>query len=263
MNSVGIPKVALTALVIAGLGTGCATKKFVRNTVGESEKGTTSRIEQSEKTTGTRIGTLEEKQQNDASRLGEIAQGADQRAGQALQNAAAASDQAKQADQKAVQAGQQAGEASQKAEVAQRTASQAVARVESLGDLKLAGSETILFKFGSDVLQPDETAKLDALAQKATGKFSTVEVHGFTDRTGDKAYNLQLSQRRAEAVVRYLTSKHQIPLHRIQLLGFGAEIAEAAKEEKPRERNRLSRRVEVRIFAPSDAAGAQVSSSRS
>lgn len=262
MISVGIPRVALTALVIAALGTGCASRKYVRTRVGDSEKGTTARIEQSEKTTGTRIGALEEKEQNDVSRVGEIAQGADQRAGQALTNAAAANDAAKQADQKAAQAGQQAGEASQKADTAQRTATQAVARVESLGDLKLAGSETILFKFGSDVLQPDEIAKLDGLAQKATGKFSTVEVHGFTDMTGDKNYNLQLSQRRAEAVVRYLTTKHNIPLHRIQLLGFGAGTADAAKEEKPRERNRLSRRVEVRIFAPSDA-GAQVSSSRS
>jgi outer membrane protein OmpA-like peptidoglycan-associated protein len=262
MYSVGIPRVALTALVIAGLGTGCATRKFVRNRVGDSEKTTTARIEQGENKTGTRIGALEEKQQNDASRLGEIAQGADKRAGEAMQSANAANDAAKQADSKAVQAGQQAGEASQKAEVAQRTASQAVARVESLGDLKLAGSETILFKFGSDVLQPDETAKLDSLASKATGKFSTVEVHGFTDLTGDKAYNIQLSQRRAEAVVRYLTTKHQIPLHRIQLLGFGAETAEAAKEEKPRERNRLSRRVEVKIFSPADG-GSQVSSSRS
>ena len=257
MNGFGLP-IALSALVIASLGTGCATKKFVRTQVGESEKSTTARIEQVDKATGAKIGALEEKQQSDASRLGEIAQGADKRAGEALQNAAAASDQAKQADSKAVQAGQQAGEASQKADAAAKTASQAVAKVDSLGELKLAGSETILFKFGSDNLQPDETAKLDTLAQKANAKFTTVEVHGFTDPVGDKSYNMQLSQRRAEAVVRYLTTKHQIPLHRIVLLGFGPGTAEAAKEEKPRERNRLSRRVEVRIFTPS-AAGMQVS----
>jgi outer membrane protein OmpA-like peptidoglycan-associated protein len=254
MNGLGFSQIAITTLVVASLGTGCATKKNVRNTVGESEKGTTARIEQVDKNTGAKIGALEEKQQNDASRLGEMASGADKRAGEALQNAAAASDQAKQADSKAVQAGQQAGEASQKADAAAKTASQAVARIDSLGDLKLAGSETILFKFGSDTLQPDEIAKLDTLASKANAKFTTVEVHGYTDTVGDKGYNMQLSQRRAEAVVRYLTTKHSIPLHRIVLLGFGAGTAEAAKEEKPRERNRLSRRVEVRIFTPNDVA---------
>jgi outer membrane protein OmpA-like peptidoglycan-associated protein len=126
-------------------------------------------------------------------------------------------------------------------------------RVDSLGTLKMVASESVLFAFGSSTLKKDEMAKLDAIAQTATSKFHTIEVHGFTDPVGDKSYNLSLSQQRAETVARYLAQKHNVPLHRIQLMGFGSNPIDD-QDAKGRERNRLSRRVEVRIFAPSEGS---------
>ena len=49
-----------------------------------------------------------------------------------------------------------------------------------------------------------------------------IEVQGYTDNTGDEQYNIGLSQRRAEAVERYLVSKN-IPLFRVSIVGLGKD----------------------------------------
>lgn len=237
------PRFQAIALGAALLTTsGCATKRYVMDRVSTSETKTTARIGEVEKKTSEQITTLEEKQANDASRLGEMAKGADARAGDALQSAANAQTSANQASQRA-------GEADTKAVNAHRAADQVNAKVDSLGNLRMVATETVLFKFGSSKLTDEEMGKLDTMADKANAKFHVVEVHGFTDTIGDRNYNLNLSRQRAEAVVRYLTTKHNIPLHRIQLMGFGEKEVEVTGA-KTRETNRLSRCVEVKVFAP-------------
>lgn len=237
------PRFQAIALGAALLTTsGCATKRYVLDRVSTSESKTTARIGEVEKKSSEQLAALEEKQQTDASRLGEVAKGADTRAGEALQSAANAQTSANQASQRA-------GEAEGKAVNAQRAADQVNAKVDSLGQLRMVASETVLFKFASAALTDEEMGKLDAIADKANAKFHMIEVHGFTDPTGDKNYNLNLSRQRAEAVVRYLATKHNIPLHRIQLMGFGENKVEMT-DAKTREQNRLSRRVEVKVFAP-------------
>jgi OOP family OmpA-OmpF porin len=49
-----------------------------------------------------------------------------------------------------------------------------------------------------------------------------IQVDGYTDSTGPKAYNLKLSQRRADAVKSYLT-KHGVDASRIHTKGHGME----------------------------------------
>ena len=51
-----------------------------------------------------------------------------------------------------------------------------------------------------------------------------IETHGFTDQVGAPQYNFELSQQRANSVLRYLTMQHKIPLHRISILGAGEEF---------------------------------------
>ena len=81
------------------------------------------------------------------------------------------------------------------------------------------------------------------------GKYLVVELEGYTDNVGAMPYNVQLSQRRSEAVRRFLVEKG-IEMHRIHSIGMG-DIKPTADNTtaKGREQNR---RVMVRFFAPAE-----------
>jgi OOP family OmpA-OmpF porin len=65
-------------------------------------------------------------------------------------------------------------------------------------------SATVLFEFDRSVLRETEAAKLDRLLR---GGFKRIEAVGHADRIGPAAYNVKLSQRRADAVKAYLVGK--------------------------------------------------------
>jgi OOP family OmpA-OmpF porin len=70
-----------------------------------------------------------------------------------------------------------------------------------------------------------------------------VEVGGHTDSYGDPDYNLQLSQRRAEAVRQYLV-KHEVP-NRVTAVGFGA--TRPLSSDRTRASQQKNRRIELRL----------------
>jgi outer membrane protein OmpA-like peptidoglycan-associated protein/tetratricopeptide (TPR) repeat protein len=72
-----------------------------------------------------------------------------------------------------------------------------------------------------------------------------VEIDGHTDSVGSDAYNLKLSQARAQSVVEYLV-KHGIPRERLVAKGFG-ETKPVAPNTTPEGRAK-NRRVEFRIL---------------
>jgi outer membrane protein OmpA-like peptidoglycan-associated protein len=57
-------------------------------------------------------------------------------------------------------------------------------------------------------------------AMNGNPDFSLIEVQGHTDERGDDAYNLELSERRAAAVVAYLT-EHGVAASRLESHGYG------------------------------------------
>jgi outer membrane protein OmpA-like peptidoglycan-associated protein len=74
-----------------------------------------------------------------------------------------------------------------------------------------------------------------------------VEIAGHTDDIGTMAYNMTLSQRRAEAVKNFLTQKGIDP-RRIEAKGYGKTrpLASNDDEEEGRE---LNRRVEFKVIS--------------
>jgi OmpA-OmpF porin, OOP family len=82
-------------------------------------------------------------------------------------------------------------------------------------------SATELFGFDSATLKMPQ-AKLDEIATALSGnsQVNNVAITGYTDRLGSEAYNLKLSQRRADAVKTYLTSKG-IDSNRLTATGKG------------------------------------------
>jgi OOP family OmpA-OmpF porin len=141
------------------------------------------------------------------------------------------------------------------AKAAQATADAAVAgvnatndRISALDDYVPQDTTSVNFRVGSSVLNPDEKTKLDAIATKAlNAKGYVLEVAGFADATGNTERNRALSQRRADAVIRYLVEQHQIPLRRIvQPYGYGESNPIA--DNKTRDGRAQNRRVEVKVL---------------
>jgi OmpA-OmpF porin, OOP family len=121
-------------------------------------------------------------------------------------------------------------------------------RINELDQYELVKVVTLPFDLNSAKLTDAAKAQLDDLASKAPGaKNYLVEVQGFTDPTGDFNKNLKLSQDRADAVVQYLTVKHQIPLRRIMVpMGYGeTKMLDTSPAAASLAKNR---RVEVRVM---------------
>lgn len=141
------------------------------------------------------------------------------------------------------------------AKAAQETADSAVAGVNATNDRISALDDyvpqTVLavnFKSGSAVLSEDSKAKLDDVATKAlNAKGYVLEVSGFADASGSVDGNRALSQRRADAVIRYLVENHSIPLRRI-VTPYGFGESHPVAENSSREGRAQNRRVEVKLL---------------
>ena len=141
------------------------------------------------------------------------------------------------------------------AKAAQETADAAVAgvnatneRISALDDYVPQETTAINFRVGSAVLSRQAKTQLDDLARKAqSAKGYVIEVSGYTDASGSVEANRRLSQRRADAVVRYLVENHNIPLRRI-ITPYGYGEAQAVADNRTREGRSQNRRVEVKIL---------------
>jgi OOP family OmpA-OmpF porin len=73
---------------------------------------------------------------------------------------------------------------------------------------KVTFAADALFDFDKAVMRPEGKAKLDDLVSKLAGvSLEVIIAVGYTDRIGPEKYNLNLSQRRSQAVKDYLVSK--------------------------------------------------------
>jgi len=121
-------------------------------------------------------------------------------------------------------------------------------RIATLDDYEVRTSKTVNFRVGSAVLSPDSRMALDEIATQAKSERGfAIEVRGFASADGSENLNRQLSQRRADAVVRYLAEQHDIPLRRI-ILPFGYGEAMAIADNTTRDGRQQNRRVEVKVL---------------
>lgn len=81
----------------------------------------------------------------------------------------------------------------------------------------------VKFKYNSDVLEPEAKLNLDEFAKALKApqlSASSFMVEGHTDAAGSSSYNLNLSERRAQSVVRYLNEKG-VDTSRLIAKGYG------------------------------------------
>ena len=227
--------------VLVGIVTlsGCATHKYVRTEIGKI----TPQIEQANaaiKENGERIDAV------------------DRRATQGIQGAQTAATNAQQAADRANGAAQTAQNAAQAADRKADTANTGVqqantriggleTRINSLDNYTASETQAVTFKNNSAVLSDEAKATLDRIAGTVSGQRAgyLIEIQGFTDDRGANNYNDALSQRRAEAALRYLVSKN-VPLFRVSIVGLGE--ANPVADNKTRTGRDQNRRVEVRVL---------------
>ena len=209
----------ITVLAIAtalGSSVACATKRYVRDEV--------SPINQEVETLSGMVEQTQERTRKNEVRIGEV-------------------------DQKADRVGLWA----KSAEV---SASTALAKAEAVDRAsKRLLYEVVLtdndgnFRFGSAELPEAAMRSIDRLIDqlKADPRGAFVEIEGHTDSSGSKAVNDYVGLARAEAVKRYLHEKHEIPLHKMNVITYGKDKPIAPNDT--RAGRAQNRRVVIRVLS--------------
>ena len=232
------PAVAISAAGLClFLSTGCSSKNYVRSQ-------TAPIIQQTNE--------LDAKTSADHKTIAET----DERA---QKGTAGAMDAANTADQHAGAAGQSADTAGRNAQEAYNRVDTLAGVVANLDNYKPLANVSVTFAFDKAVLTADDRRQLDSFASTlGTARGYILEVTGGTDSTGDAQYNYQLSQRRADAVVNYLSSKHNIPPHKFYLVGIGKDQQVAS--DRTAAGRAKNRRVEIKLMSNMGSPGASSSS---
>jgi outer membrane protein OmpA-like peptidoglycan-associated protein len=222
----------LGIIVLAGIAafvimtTGCSTKNYVRSQTAPLVQQTND---------------LDAKTAQDHRNITDT----DQRAQAGIAKASSA---ANAADQHAQAAGQAADAANQSAQDAVNRVDTLSGVVANLDNYKQLSDVSVTFGFDKSVLTDADREQLDQVAAGLTGaRGYLLEVTGGTDSVGDAEYNYKLSQRRADAVVNYLSSKYTIPPHKFYLIGIGKD--DAVADNKTAAGRAQNRRVEVKLMS--------------
>ncbi len=222
----GAAGLALAAAMTLGLTTGCSTKNYVKSQTGPLIQQTNE---------------LDAKTSQDHRTITDT----DQRAQAGI---AQAKEAAGTADQHAMAAGQQAEEANHSALEAVNRVDSLSGVVANLDNYKELSATSVTFGFDKSVLTKEDKAQLDQVsASLASARGYILEITGGTDSVGDAQYNYQLSQKRADAVVTYLSTKYNIPPHKFYLIGIGKDNPVA--DNTSRAGRAQNRRVEVKLMS--------------
>jgi len=224
----------LKAIAIIGLALGvsfvssCATRKYVRSRVNE-------RVTPLEN----RAGELEETSRRNTQEIGRLSRD--------IQDVKARADRAQEQADRAASSAEQAN-------TRVTTVEQSVSDLRSnLDKYSLKRTVTVQFNAGKSELLPEAMSALDDLAGGIKDRNGfLLEIEGFASAEGKADLNERLSQARSEAVMRYLADRHNIPVFRMYILGFGTSRPLA--DNSTREGRGQNRRVEVRLLTSNVAA---------
>ena len=218
------------AVVAIGGSTACASKKFVRTSVG----GVNDKVD----SLGRSVEETQERTRKNEGRITENDGRITEVDGKA-RDAANSAQQAHSAATEARSAANAAGDKFDTMDKANRRLVYEVVLSEDQGN----------FKFGKTTLPDDAKMKIDEMVQelKQDPKNVHIEIEGHTDNVGNKAINEKIGLERAQAVQRYLYEQYQIPLHKMDVISYGQEKPIAPNTTKTgRAQNR---RVVIKVLA--------------
>jgi len=215
------------AVLAVGGSTACATKKFVRTSVGEVNDKVDS--------LGKSVEETQERTRRNEGRIAEVDQKA-QAAQQSATQANSAATEARSATQSL------ASNVSDKFDTIDKTAKRLVYEV-------VLSEDQGNFKFGKTTLPDEAKQKIDELVQqlKQDPKNVFIEIEGHTDNVGSPIVNEKVGLERAQAVERYLYEQYQVPLHKMNVISYGE--TKPIAPNKTRSGRAQNRRVVIKVLA--------------
>jgi len=128
-------------------------------------------------------------------------------------------------------------------------------RFGELGDYDVKATATVYFAVNSHTVNAKGQQDLQALcAQAKQINAYMIQVAGYTDSSGNAAYNQMLSDERAAAVVAYLQQKGGVPLFRV-LAPAAMGTSHAAASNETQQGMAENRRVVVKVLVNKGLAG--------
>jgi peptidoglycan-associated lipoprotein len=210
--------IPVLAVVLSGT-TACATKKFVRQNVGE--------VNDKVDTLSKSVEETQERTRANEAKIGEV----DQRAQTGITAA----------NKSAADARAAADAVGARTDAIDRASKKLVYEV-------VLSEDKGNFKFGKATMPDEAKAEIDTLVQKlkAEPNGAFIEIEGHTDSAGTPNTNYRLGLERAENVKRYIYEQHQVPLHRINIISYGEDKPIAPN--KTRDGRAQNRRVVIKVL---------------
>jgi len=217
--------VPIAVLAVGGT-TACASKKFVRTSVGEVNEKVDS--------LGKSVEETQERTRRNEGRITEVDQKAQDAASSAQQANTAAAD-AKNATT------QLASNVNEKFDTIDKTNKRLVYEV-------VLSEDQGNFKFAKTTLPDEAKQKIDELVAmlKQDPKNVFIEIEGHTDNVGSPVVNEKIGLERAQAVERYLYEQYQIPLHKMSVISYGE--SKPVAPNKTRAGRAQNRRVVIKVL---------------
>lgn len=214
---------------VATLGGACATKSYVREEVGATERKITEQMTTTEN-------LQEAKLRETSDRVGETRQAVDV------------------ADQRINGLDLRVGEAGARASGAEAGARDVEARLSqrlaSRNRYRLVETKSVYFDSGQTEVRGQDADELASVAKALLADPNAiVELQGFADMRGSDRSNRELARERVEAVMRYLVQHHGIELRQASSIAMGKQTLAAGEKASP-EILAKARRVDIRLLTP-------------
>jgi len=221
----------MSATVVAA--SGCASRKYVRNTVNDSENKLSARIDANE-------GDIKELRDDVDRKVSGVENEVSALDARTTSGMNSLKSDVQSADQHASTADQHASQAQSAADRAAHGVNSLNERFENRNQFSVSDEKSIQFQFDSAMLDERYMGMLDDIASSlAQNPDAILVLAGRTDSAGSKDYNVKLGQRRVDAVKHYLVVEKGVPVYKIHEISFGAEKPVAANATREgREKNR-------------------------
>ena len=205
-----VMRIVVVAPAVLVLASGCATKNWVKEMVGQRE----AEINQRVGTVGDRVGSVEGRVGEEAQRITRV----EGQLGETTQRLGTV-------ETRVGEVGEQAKQAHTRADAAFTKADETDNRLTRLWSNrhKRQVVETVHVQFAfdkADLTDGAQTALLSIIKELRGNPALSVDLEGYTDQSGPRDYNVTLSQRRVEAVRRYFVEQGA-EMPRIHSVGLG------------------------------------------